>query len=337
MQEKLLVIQTAFIGDAVLTLPMIEKLSGQYPDSIIDVIAIPGTKEIFLNSPFVNDVMVFEKRGKHKSVAGIFSFAREISQKEYTKIFSPHRSFRTSLLVSLSGVKETYGFNKASLNCVYRNKIIYRKDYHEVRRDLDIIKFQSDDENWKIIPRIKTDKNAEEKSAELLKGISGKIVAVAPGSVWETKKYPLESYIELTRLLTSSGYNVVLVGGKEDEFLCQSIKDAVKGRVESFAGKLTLTESVFLLKKCSLLISNDSAPTHLSLMASIPVITIYCSTVPSFGFYPYHLNSISLSYTGLPCKPCGIHGLRKCPLGTFECALKIAPEEVFEKAKGLLV
>jgi heptosyltransferase-2 len=337
MQEKLLVIQTAFIGDAVLSLPMIEVLSRQYPDSVIDVVAIPGTKEIFLNSPFVNEVMVFEKRGKHKSVAGILSFAGEINRKGYTKIFSPHKSFRTSLLVSLSGVKETYGFDTASLNCVYRNKIKYRKDYHEVRRDLDIIKYKSDDENWKIIPRIKRDNNAEEKAASLLKGIPGKIVAVAPGSVWETKKYPSESYIELIRLLASSGYNVALIGGKEDESLCQSIKDAVKGGVESFAGRLTLTESVFLLKKCNLLISNDSAPTHLSLMASIPVITIYCSTVPSFGFYPYHLNSISLSYTGLPCKPCGIHGLRKCPLGTFECALKLAPQEVFEKAKAMLV
>lgn len=337
MQEKLLVIQTAFIGDAVLSLPMIEILSKQYPDSVIDVVAILGTKEIFLNSPFVNEVMVFEKRGKHKSVTGIFSFAGEINRKGYAKIFSPHRSFRTSLLVSLSGVKETYGFDTASLNCVYRNKIKYRKEYHEVRRDLDIIKYKSDDENWKIIPQIKGNNDAEEKAASLLKEIQGKIVAVAPGSVWETKKYPSESYIELIRLLVSSGYNVVLIGGKEDESLCQSIKDAAKGGVESFAGRLTLTESVFLLKKCNLLISNDSAPTHLSLMASIPVITIYCSTVPSFGFYPYHLNSISLSYTGLPCKPCGIHGLRKCPLGTFECALKLAPQEVFEKANAMLV
>lgn len=336
MQEKLLVIQTAFLGDAVLTLPMIEKLHGQYPDSLIDVIAIAGTKEIFNNSPFVNEVFVFEKRGKHKSVFGIAAFAREIKKKRYSKIFSPHRSFRTSILVFLSGVSETYGFDTASMSFIYSNKITYRKDFHEVRRNLEIIKYYTDEENWKIIPQIKPDKRAEDKIETMLKNFPGRLVAIAPGSVWQTKKYPFESYRELAGLIVSSGYKVVLIGGREDEKLCLDIIGGDSGNIISFAGKLTLTESVFLLKRCSLLISNDSAPTHLSLLAATSAITIFCSTVPEFGFYPYHCNSLSISSSGLSCKPCGIHGLRQCPLGTFECAVKITPDSVFEQIKALL-
>lgn len=334
--ERILVIQTAFLGDAILTLPMIEKLHELNPGALIDVIGIPGTKEIFANSPFVNEVLVFEKRGKHKSPAGIYAFAKELKEKGYSKIFSPHRSFRTSLLVWLTQVKETYGFDTASLSFVYKYKIKYRPDYHEVRRLLEIIKPGTGDNEWKIIPRIKENKKTDEKIDDLLKGITGKIVAIAPGSVWETKKYPAESYSRLAKLLTEEGYSVVLLGSKEDTGLCSSIAGTSSGSIHSFAGKLTLTESVYLLKKCVLLISNDSAPTHMSLLASTPVLTVYCSTIPAFGFYPYHLNSISVSYDNLSCKPCGIHGLRKCPIGTFECASKVPPESLFEKVKSLL-
>lgn len=336
MPEKILVIQTAFIGDAILTLPMIEKLAAENDGALIDVIAIPSTHEIFLNSPFVNEVLVFEKRGRHKSIAGIFSFASELKKKKYTRIYSPHRSFRTSLLVWLTGVKETYGFNTASMSIIYKNKIEYRKDYHEVRRLLEIIGFKSDGENWKIVPAIKENDEAAKKIDSLFEGLGDKFVAIAPGSVWETKKYPSESYLELARMFISKGYRVLLIGSRQDEELCCGIAKDCGGGALCLAGKYSLTESVYILKKCRLLISNDSAPTHMSLMARIPVITLFCSTVPAFGFYPYHSSSIPLSYEPLDCKPCGIHGLRKCPLGTFECAYKLPPAFVFDQAKPFL-
>lgn len=336
MQEKFLIIQTAFLGDAVLTLPTVEKLKEQYPGVLIDVVAIPGTKEIFENSPFVNEILVLEKRGKHKSIFGIFSFASELRKKKYSRIYSLHRSFRTSLLVLFSGVNITYGFDTASLSLVYKNLITYRKDYHEVKRNLEIIGYNNDNESWKIVPEIKPDKSAEAKAENLLSGIKNRKIVIAPGSVWETKKYPVDCYIKLAALITGAGYKVVLLGGKEDEELCLKIGKSLPEGIISFAGKLTLTESVYVIKRCEAVISNDSAPTHLSLMAGRSAITIFCSTVPEFGFYPYHGKSISLSYNGLSCKPCGIHGLRKCPVGTFECALKITPEMVFDRLKDLL-
>ncbi len=336
MQEKFLVIQTAFLGDAILTLPMIEKLNELYPNAVIDVIAIPGTKEIFNNSPFINEVFLFEKRGRHRSIAGILAFASELRKKKYSRIYSPHRSFRTSILVFLLRVADTYGFNTASFSVVYKNIITYRKEYHEVKRNLEIIGFQTDNESWKIMPRIKKNKEAEEKAERLLKGIEGNLIAIAPGSVWTTKRYPVEYYIRIAKLITDSNCHVVLIGGKEDEELCRSISETVQHRALSLAGKLTLTESVYVIKRCQLVVSNDSAPTHLSLMAGTPVITIFCSTVPDFGFYPYHPKSMSLSFDGLSCKPCGIHGLKKCPIGTFDCANKLLPESVFERIKDFI-
>ncbi len=336
MEERYLIIQTAFIGDAVLTLPMIEKLKETNRNALIDVIAIPGTAEIFRNSPFVNEVLVFEKRRKHKSLLGIYSFARILRERGYRKIYSPHRSFRTSLLVLLTGLKDTFGFDTASMSFIYGTKIKYQSAYHEVRRLLEIISYPTDETSWKIIPAVKTNGEAVKKAEELLDGFTGNVIAIAPGSVWETKKYPQQSYRRLIELITEAGFSCVLVGGKEDAAMCSQLAEGMVEKVISLAGKLSLTESVFLLKKCRLIVSNDSAPTHLSLMANIPAITVYCSTVPEFGFYPYHSKSRYLSYNGLKCKPCGIHGHNKCPIGTFECAYRITPESIFGTIKDIL-
>jgi heptosyltransferase-2 len=91
-----------------------------------------------------------------------------------------------------------------------------------------------------------------------------------------------------------------------------------------------------LLRRSKLLITNDSAPTHLGICADIPVLTLYCSTVADFGFYPFSPESDFLSYDELDCKPCGIHGHEKCPVDTFDCAKLLQPESVIEKAKLLI-
>src|ERR1039457_3428152 len=112
--DKILVIQTAFLGDAVLTLPMIQKLKEMNNDATIDVLCIPASKEIFQLSSLINEIIVIDKKKDHKSFFNLLKFTREIRARGYDKIFSPHRSFRTSLLILQSGVKETYGFSNSS-------------------------------------------------------------------------------------------------------------------------------------------------------------------------------------------------------------------------------
>ena len=163
-----------------------------------------------------------------------------------------------------------------------------------------------------------------------------KIIAVAPGSVWQTKVYPAEHYKEIIKYLTEDGYTVILIGGDADKDLCEQIKSSFSDKVLNLAGKFSFIETEELLKHVKLLISNDSAPTHLGMCADIPVLTIYCSTVPGFGFYPYNEKSEFISFNNLHCKPCGIHGYRQCPIETFDCGYKLQPDTVIEKIKKLL-
>ncbi len=329
--KKILIIQTAFPGDAILTLPMIQKLSEREQDSLIDVMAIPSTSEIFQSSPFVNNVLIIDKRKKDKSVFSVFRIAKKIRMNNYDMIISPHRSFRTSMIVLLSRVEETIGFEISSFSWVYKYKIKHDLSLHEVQRNLSLIGEKNS--GWKIQPEVKM---------KTVVGIlpenfcSGKIVAIAPGSVWETKKYPKEYFEQIVLKLIDKKYSVLLIGGKEDIELCESLNNSDGEKIINLAGKLSIVESISILKKCSLLISNDSAPTHMGMAAGIPVLTIYCSTIPAFGFYPFNNKSRFLSYDNLSCKPCGIHGHKSCPLKTFECAKQLKPEFIYNEIEIML-
>lgn len=335
--RKILIIQTAFIGDSILTLPMIQKLKELYPDSSIDIVCAPASRDIFAASPFINKTLVLDKKKKHKSIAQVISFALSLKREGYDKIYSPHRSFRTALIIRIAGVKETYGFSNASMKFVYKHVIHYNKDAHEVRRNLEMINAEVNDGRWKILPIVNVPDGAKEKVKIFINDLNGNnLIAVAPGSVWATKKYPEEYFKTIIKHIANGSYSVILIGGKEDQDYCERIaKETVQG-VYSAAGKFSIIESIELIRNCKLLISNDSAPTHFGMCADIPVLTLYCSTIAGFGFYPYSPKSASLSYDDLDCKPCGIHGHDKCPINTFACGYGLKPETVIMEAYNLL-
>jgi heptosyltransferase-2 len=338
VKEKIFIIQTSFLGDAVLTLPMIQKLKEIFPNSSISVLCIPSTKEIFDHSSDVDDVIVYDKRDKQKSLSSFIGLIKLIRKNKFSRIYSPHRSFRTSMLVLFSGTGTTFGFDISSCSFIYRTRIQYIKSKHEVARNLDLIGYDTSDEKWKVLPKINIPDAITNRVDRAINGLDIKMmVAIAPGSVWNTKIYPRKYFEEVIKYLVDNNIFVILIGGSDDEKLCRGIEEKFNVRVKSFAGKLSAVESVALLKKCALLISNDSAPTHLGMIADIPTITIYCSTIPEFGFFPYNQKSRSISLDGLECKPCGIHGHRECPLKTFDCGNKLLPEVMIAWIKEILV
>ena len=332
MGEKILIVQTAFIGDAILTLPMIQKLKEINPDCLIDVVAISSTKEIFAASPAVNSVFVLDKRKTHKSIFKMRKFAKELTSNQYSRLYSPHRSLRTSLFVMMTGIDDTYGFSNSELKYVYKHIVKYIPAKHEVQRNLDLIGYEYNDENWRIPPRIIPECSDAVKDI-ISKAGDRKIAAIAPGSIWNTKKYPADYYLKIIQFLISINYYVVLLGGAEDFKECENISAGFENALCNAAGKLKFVESAALLENASLLVCNDSAPAHLGQAANVNTLMLYCSTIPEFGFAPYLNGSEYISLNGLKCKPCGIHGHMKCPINTFECGVKLTPEMVISKLK----
>ncbi|MCX7610662.1 MAG: glycosyltransferase family 9 protein [Ignavibacterium sp.] len=334
--KRILFIQTAFLGDAILSLPAIESLKKTYSDYKIDVLCIPNTAEVFSSCPFVDEIVVLDKKGKHRSFFKLFNFIKEIRKRNYSRIYSAHRSFRTSIIVLFSEVKETFGFSTASFNYVYNYLVDYTITDHEVKRNLDLVNYPKKIDEWKILPKVIINDQTKSKIKNLIEFHQDRIkIAIAPGSIWFTKKYPANKFKKIVEVLIERGFIIYLIGSKSDFNLCKSIMPE-NNNVFNFAGEFSVIETVELLKNCNLLISNDSAPTHMAMCADIPVLTIYCSTIPEFGFYPYNKDSDFVSLDGLFCKPCGIHGYKECPLGHFKCANDLNEEIIINKALEIL-
>ena len=336
-EKKILVIQTAFPGDAILTLPFIQELKKIKPDYSIDVLCIPSTTEIFSTSPHVNNVISLDKKGKQKSVIAFVKFIKEISSNKYDIVYSPHRSVRSALIAMNCSAKDSYGFENSSLPFAFKKTVKYDYTVHEVKRNLEFVGENFSGDKWRIIPEIVIHKESELKVKKYLSDNHiNKFITVAPGSVWETKKYPADYFKQIVSRFIESDFQIVLVGGITDKDLCEIIKKDFEKNVFIAAGDFSFIDTIELLKSASLLICNDSAPTHLGVCADIPVLTIYCSTSPQFGFYPYNAKSDYISYDNLYCKPCGIHGFKSCPTGTFDCAKLLPPDMVIKKAEKLL-
>ncbi len=338
MTEKgrILVIQTAFPGDSVLALPFIQEVKRLNSDHAVDVVCAPVSAEIFSHSPAVSEVHPFRKREEHKGIGGMLRFAASLKEKRYEKLYSLHRSFRTTILVNMIGAGHSTGFNTASLPFLYDKKVPYQYKDHEVKRNLNMLG-SYEGESWKILPFVSSTGEQKEKIDEFIRRLNGDgpMVVIAPGSVWETKRYPLRSYAEVASSLLALGYRVIISGSAAEKGMGEEIVRIAGEKAVNTCGEFSIVETIELMRRVSLVVTNDSAPTHFAMAAGVPVLTIYCSTVPEFGFHGYSDESFYMS-KGMHCKPCGIHGHSKCPNGSFECGTGIHPYEVVEKIIEIL-
>jgi heptosyltransferase-2 len=336
LKERVLIIQTSFIGDCILTLPMIQRINQKNPEILIDVLTIPKCVEIFASSPYVKEVIVLDKRKEHKSFLKLYKFVQHLKETDYSKVYTLHRSFRSALITLFLGVVNTYGFNNSSIPFVFKNQIRYDYTSHEVKRNLMLVEEVPIDD-WKILPKLRLSAEKMKKIESLFSVVdsSHKIIAIAPSSEWFTKRYPLKYYKEIVGYLLDKGYIIFLMGSNNDNEICENLKTEDSAKIYNLSGQFTISESIEILKRCKLLITNDSAPTHMGMAADIKVLTIFISTLPEFGFYPYNAGSDYLSLN-FKCKPCGVHGYQVCPLGHFRCAEELKPEIVIEKIKNMI-
>jgi len=330
--KKILIIQTAFIGDVILTTPLIQGVKNAFKNTQIHVIVIPSTKNLLDKNPFVDKIIVYDKRKSDKGLKGFIRLVRQLKKEKYDIVISPHRSIRSALIARLTGAKKRIGFNTSAGSFLYTDKINYNPNIHEIDRNLSLV----DGPETTITerqPKVFIDDKDIETVEQILKtekiNTKNILIAVAPGSVWFTKKWPEEYFTELVNKLSAKDFTVLLIGGKTDRDDCRRIKAATNGLVYNLAGKLTLRESAALLSKCRLLVSNDSGAMHLAVAAETAVIAIFGPTVPAFGFYPYG-EKHTIIENKLDCRPCGIHGGQKCPIGTHECMKAIKPSTVFQ-------
>jgi heptosyltransferase-2 len=338
--EKILIVQTAFLGDVILITPLIKAIKKTYPDSSLSFLLIPETREVLANNPVLDEIIVYDKRDKEKGIADFFSLVKRIKSKGFNKAFIPHRSLRSALLCYLSRIPERTGFDTSAGSFLFTQKIKYQKNHHELKRNLSLLKNSTFKDQKCFLPELFPSRDNFDIVEYFLKhnklNVDEKIVGIAPGSVWATKRWLPERFAQVADLLIEElQVRIVLLGSKEDEELCFKISDSMKTKPIIATGKMSILQSAALISKCKVIISNDSAPVHMAAAMGTPVVEIYGSTVPEFGFAAYGEENIIIEKP-LYCRPCGIHGKNRCPEKHFRCMREITTQEVFEAVKSVI-
>ena len=319
---KILIIQTAFIGDVILATPIIEKLHKFFPNAKVDFLLRKGNQGLLENHPHITKVLIWDKKkNKQKNLIKILQSVRN---EKYDYVINLQRFFSTGFITTFSKGNTTIGFDKNPFSFLFTNSIKHKIEngVHEIERNLNLIAEITDNKviNPKLYPSKKDLKAVENY-------LSQPYICIAPISVWFTKQFPAEKWIELIDKIEQ---NIYLIGGNEDFEKCENIiKNCQHNNVMNLCGKLSLLQSAALIKNAEMNYVNDSAPMHLASAMDASTTTIFCSTIPDFGFGPLASNSkVVETKEKLDCRPCGLHGFKKCPEKHFKCANNILIQDI---------
>lgn len=324
---RILIIHTAFIGDIVLSTPLVKKLKEVYPWSDITYVTTPAGASILRNNPNISEIIEYDKRGKHKGLKGIYQLGKRLKYENFNLVITPHRYLRSSVLSWLTGSPVRKGYKNAVASFLYTEKIPYDKKKHEVEK---LLSFVSGKENKRYEIELYPNEQDVKKINEMLKEYEGKkLILLAPGSKWFTKKWPLEYFNEIIGQLKNREDIITGIIGGADEL---ALNIVTGGNVVDFRGKTSLLELAELIKRSELVVTNDSSPIHIaSAWKDVKILAIFGPTVKELGFFPWSKNSVIFETEGLPCRPCSLHGGDKCPQKHFKCMLDIKPEIVLNE------
>lgn len=325
--KKYLVIQTASIGDVILSTSIGEKLKSVDPDCQVDYLIKKGNEGIFYGNMQINEIYVWDKKkDKYKNLLAIIFQIREM---KYDAVFNLQRFFSSGVVTLFSGAKKTYGFKKNPLSLFFSKsfKHEYKENWHELDRNHQLISHLTDAQP--AMPKLyPTQKEFAKMSAYKTQAY----ITLTPASLWYTKQYPMEKWLEFINALPKE-LHLYFLGGPDDTLLCDQLKkESGFNNAINFAGKLSFVESAALMRDALMNYVNDSAAQHIASSMNARTTSIYCSTIADFGFGPLSEDAVIIQYEEkLKCRPCGLHGHKSCPEKHFDCALKIQTQQLLNR------
>ncbi len=338
--RKILIARTDRMGDVLLSTPVLRAVREAYPDSYIAVMTRPYTKDCVEGNPYIDEVIIYDKRGRHKNILDSFKFALDLRKKRFNLALVLHPTNRANLITFLAGIPERVGYNR-KLGFLLTRRIPHAKqrgEKHELEYTLDIVKSIGLNPIHKrlYMPIKKETQNAvDKKLSEYGVLPDDRLVAIHPSSSCPSKRWSAERFAKVAdRLIEEERVKVALIAGRNGRDHAGDTKKFMKHRIIDFSGKTTIPELASLLKRCKLFISNDSGPVHIASAVGTPVIAL-------FGRKDKGLGPIRWGPTGkyaiiihkdVGCRSCPAHN---CDKG-FLCLKAISEDEVIEAANSIL-
>lgn len=333
------IIQTAFIGDVLLALPLAQAIKNFLPHSTVRFVTTAVSSEAAKCAQCVDEVIVYDKRNTHRGLNGIRHLSSILSSANTDCVITPHRFVRSTLLSYLSHPVFSVGFNVSALSLLYDYRVKFKLHLHESQKNMSLLtafrEFDAIPSPPKVNIKIpKQDENIINSITNSFNPQNKKIIVLAPGSVWATKRWLPEYFSELAKSLDKEYFQVFLVGSQADAELCEKI--SFGNNAVNLAGKTSLPQLFGLLRVTNLLVTNDSSPTHFAALVNCPTIVVYGATSPMFGFSPLSDVAKVIENDSLKCHPCRIHGSERCPIKTFECMRSIKPDMVLQECMKIV-
>lgn len=338
---KCLVIQTAYLGDIVLTMPLLRRLR-ELPDlDALAVLTTPVGAEFLRGQAVADRLLIYDKRGRDRGPRGFLRTVRAARRCGFGLAVIPHRSARSGLMALMALVPERIGFDESGGRVFLTTRVPYRSRPHEIERFValaDAVKEASREGPLDFHLDVPPQGVRELESVLTSRGVEAdeRLVVAAPGSRWATKRWRPERFGQASARLSSEfGMRPIVAGASDEAEVGAAAAAAAGGSAVDLTGDLSLSAWVALMARASIVLSNDSASAHVAAGVGTPVVAVFGPTVPSQGFAPYSKRARVVE-TPLDCRPCGRHGSDNCRVGTNACMDTVGVDDVLAAARSAL-
>ena len=338
--KNILIVRTDRIGDVVLTTPVISALRENYPHARISILVTPETREIVDGNPYLDSVIIFDRKKAHKNFGELLKFISSLREQKFDLSIILHTKKIINLICFLAGIPHRVGYRNEKLGFLLTDRLKDTRaegSKHEVEYSLDVLRHlgmtvgqpkiylpvQEEAERW-------AEKFLQEKH---LTG-SDRLIAVHPDASCVSKRWPPKNFAELINQIQKKyPVKIIMIGGNLSRGIVSEIISFVQQPVIDLSGKTTVSQLISLLKRCQLLISNDSGPVHLASGVRIPVISIFGRN--QAGLSPVRWRPLSeksvVFHKEVGCQICLAHN---CDIN-FKCLEAVTPQEVYEAFERL--
>jgi predicted lipopolysaccharide heptosyltransferase III len=329
--KKILIINLAFIGDVLLSTPVARALRRAYPEAKIDMLVIPLAAEIAKGNPYVNDVFVYDKKGKHKKIGELFKLIGQIRKQYYDMAIATNFASRGAMLAWACGIRYRLGYDiqHGGLFLTHAVRAVRLANRHEAENYLDVLEplgISLEDTSLAL----QIDPGDSKALHEKVTIDQGKpTVVICPIGSYPQKSWTISGFAELIRSITPA-CNCFLIGAKSDADKLKKINSAAGNSAVVLAGTLSLGEVAALLAEARLLVTVDTGPMHIADAVGTPVVALFGPTDPQI-WGPRGANATVLRHV-VPCTPCW--GKTEC--AQVECMTGISIQQVLSAVEQVV-
>ena len=339
--KRILVIRVDRLGDVILSTPVVQALRQQYPHAFIAMMVRPACEDVVKGNPYLNEVILYEKEGRHRSIWGTIRFSRTLRRHAFDTAVVLHPSNRSHWIPWLAGIPIRIGYDRKT-GWLLTHRLPHHKQEgskHESIYTLELLQplgITSPPSPRPVVPiQPRANQRVEMLLAERGVRPEERLVAMHPSASCISKRWMPERFAQVAdRLIVEQGVRICLVAGEADAMYAHQVAQAMRQEVVDFADELSVAELAALLRRCRLLISNDSGPVHVAAAVGTPVVDIFGRN--QRGLSPMRWGPVGeghvILHKEVGCVTCLAHN---CDI-EFLCLTSLGVEEVYLAAVSVL-